>query len=404
MKRRAMLFKITSPRLLVAICLIAPAHIARCHGAEPDSASVNVADAQTRLDSEPIVGVYYYPWYGVNDRPLDHDWDHVMRRKIVPPQLPRAGLYRSDDPQVISKHIEQSKRAGIDFWAVSWWGPNTATDRTIRHAILPHPDAAQLRYAVLYEATGRLGSFASPDYRHLVDDFVYLQETFFGDPNYLHVDGKPVVFVYLTREYFRGRGSNELAKLRERVKNLFIVGDDVFGPGYRKEWAQPFDAVTAYDIYGQSTALDEATTKAVETLARNYAHARRESNSVGVGFVPAVAPGYNDAAERQGHPGTARKLIDDPTSKEGDLFRAMIRQAGLPHLDPACGRLMMVTSFNEWYEDTQIEATVGDQPATTRDSSSSGDYYTGGDEYVDYGSLYLDILREETRGDAKLIR
>jgi glycoprotein endo-alpha-1,2-mannosidase len=368
-----------------------------CNAAESHEASVNVADPASQRAGAPVVGAYYYPWYGVNDRPLEHDWDHVMRRKLAPSQAPLAGLYRSDDPQVISRHIEQSKRAGIDFWAVSWWGPDTATDRTIRDSILKHPDADQLRYAILYEATGRLGSFDNPDYRHLVDDFAYLEKTYFSDANYLHVDDKPVVFIYLTREYFRNRGHAELAALRKRVKNVFIVGDDVFGGEYRPEWAKQFDAVTSYDIYGQSTSQHQATIKAVEALASNYANARRAANSVGTAFIPAVAPGYNDTAERPGHPGTARYIINDSNSKEGDLFRAMIRQAALPHLDSACGRLMMVTSFNEWYEDSQIEPTVGNQPATLQDSSESGSFYTMGDRYADYGPLYLDILAEEIR-------
>jgi glycoprotein endo-alpha-1,2-mannosidase len=392
-RRRGLLF------VAVAFGFLPPL-VAICNAAESHEASVNVADSPLQRADAPVVGAYYYPWYGVNDRPLEHDWDHVMRRKLTPPQTPQAGLYRSDDPKVISQHIEQSKRAGVDFWAVSWWGPDTATDRAIRNSILKHPDANQLRYAILYEATGRLGSFDQPDYRRLVDDFIYLETTYFSDPNYLRIDGRPVVFIYLTREYFRNRGHQELAALRERVKNVYIVGDDVFGGEYRPEWAKQFDAVTSYDIYGQSTSQHQATTKAVESLADNYANARRAANSVGTAFVPAVAPGYNDTAERRGHPGTARYLIDDPNSKEGDLFRKMIRQAALPHLDSACGRLMMVTSFNEWYEDSQIEPTAGDQPAASKDNSKSGDFYTGGDRYVDYGPLYLDILAEETNGSA----
>jgi hypothetical protein len=55
----------------------------------------------------------------------------------------------------------------------------------------------------------------------------------------------------------------------------------------------------------------------------------------------------------------------------------------------------MITSFNEWYEDSQIEATAGTSPATSDDDSSSGNNYTGGQRYADYGYLYLDLLREE---------
>jgi hypothetical protein len=362
--------------------------------------TVNVATPPAAGEERPIVGAYYYPWYGVNDRPLPRDWEHVLRRKLEPVQAPAAGLYRSDDAEVIRRHIAQSKRAGLDFWAVSWWGPGTATDRTLGEALLAHPDADQLRYAALYESTGRLGGFDRPGYGHFRDDVLYLEQRYFSDPRYLKIDGRPVLFIYLTREYFRNRGHEELAELRKRVPNLYIVGDDVFGAGYRAEWAQPFDAVTSYDVYGQSTGPHKATRRAVKTLADNYAHARRAANSADVAFVPAVAPGYNDTAVREGHPGTPRYFVDEPGSQEGDLFRAMIDDAALPNLDDRCGRLMMVTSFNEWYEDSQIEATAGTQAATTHDNSASTTHYTAGDRYVDYGPLYLDILHDATTGVA----
>lgn len=361
------------------------------------SVEINLPTRRTSDDARPVVGAYYYPWYGVSDRPVERDWVSLLRQKLVPPQAPRAGLYRSDDPAVITDHIAQSRQAGLDFWALSWWGPDTATDRTIREAILKHPDAGQLRYAVLYESTGRLGRFNRPRYSSFVDDVLYLREHVFSDPNYLKINGRPVFFIYLTREYFRNRGHDELAALRERVPEIYIVGDDVFGPNYRAEWAEPFDAVTAYDVYGQSTGIHKATRRAVRTLAENYAQARAAANSGGAGFIPAVAPGYNDTAVRDGHPGTPRYLVDEPESREGDLFRALIREAALPNLDARGGRLMMVTSFNEWYEDTQIEATAGTSETTSIDNSASQQDFAGGDRYEDYGSLYLDILNEATQ-------
>jgi glycoprotein endo-alpha-1,2-mannosidase len=369
-------------------------------GQEAPRPIVNIATPRTAGDARPIVGAYYYPWYGVNDRPLSHDWFHLMRQKLEPPQAPLAGLYRSDDADVIRQHLSQSRRAGLDFWAVSWWGPDSATDRTIRGAILKHPNADGLRYAVLYESTGRLGGFNRPRYGHLLDDVLYLEKHYFSDPNYLKIDGRPVMFIYLTREYFRGRGHEELAEVRKQVPNLYLVGDDVFGSNYQAEWARQFDAVTSYDIYGQSTGPQRATRRAVKTLADNYAHARTAANSVGVAFVPAVGPGYNDTAEREGHSGTPRYFVDEADSHEGDLFRAMIRDAALPNLDPRSGRIMMVTSFNEWYEDSQIEATAGTSAATSHDNSTSKSQYTGGDRYVDYGPLYLDILHDATSGNA----
>jgi len=357
------------------------------------------ADELTNIRStdsnKPAVGVYYYPWYRGPDQ--GNQWTKVMRQHLKVAQRPAVGLYRSDDPQVIGAHIAQSLRGGIGFWAVSWWGPNQICDQNLRQAILPHPDAHKLKYAILYEATGRLGSFARPHYRHWLSDLAYLEKTYFGRQEYLRIKGRPVLFVYLTREYFRNRGDEALAQMRKQFPQIYLVGDDVFGSNYQSEWARNFDAITAYDVYGQSVGRFGGTHKALAFLAGNYQHAKEEANKVGVAFMPTIAPGYNDTAVRKGHPGRARYFTDVPDSQEGDIFRAMIQEVALPHLDPACGRVMMVTSFNEWYEDSQIEATTGTAQPSRTDDSESGMYYTGGERYVDYGHLYLDILREATK-------
>jgi len=142
--------------------------------------------------------------------------------------------------------------------------------------------------------------------------------------------------------------------------------------------------------------LDGATREAVDRLDAVYASARKAAHAAGTAFVPAVSPGYNDRAVREGHPGRPRYFTDDPDSQEGDVFRMAIRQSGWNHRDPAAANMMMVTSFNEWYEDTQIEPTAGEGPTTREDDSPSADFYTHGDAYPDYGTLYLEILREET--------
>ena len=37
----------------------------------------------------------------------------------------------------------------------------------------------------------------------------------------------------------------------------------------------------------------------------------------------------------------------------------MIKDIAMPLADPKAQNMIMVTSFNEWYEDTQIEPTSG---------------------------------------------
>ncbi|MCA9170007.1 MAG: glycoside hydrolase family 99-like domain-containing protein [Planctomycetales bacterium] len=373
---------------------------------------LSVVDGQEISSTESVqkpllVGAYYYPWYrgapreATADAPASVGWmRQAMRSHLVPQQLPALGVYDSASPEVIAAHIAQSRQANLDFWAVSWWGPNHSTDRVLRRNILAHPAAEKLKYAILYESTGRFGPFKSPDYSSLASDFDYLEQQFFNDPRYLKVDGKPVVFIYLTRVYFRNRGEDALRNLRLKHPNLYLIGDEVFGPRYPDDAAAAWDAITAYDVYGQSLQAAGATQAAITQLKSNYEQAREAAHRSGKAFVPAISPGYNDRAVRQGHEGRNRVFADKADSQEGDIFRAMLRQIALPLADDAAQRMVMVTSFNEWYEDSQIEPTQGTQPTTARDDSADGKFFTHDAAYVDYGDLYLRILREETTATA----
>ena len=93
---------------------------------------------------------------------------------------------------------------------MSWWGPTSSSETTIHDYYLPHPRFGELDFAIHYESKGRFKDFDNPDYSTFVDDFRYLAANYFGQPNYLKVDGKPVVFMYLTRAYFKDQASRDL--------------------------------------------------------------------------------------------------------------------------------------------------------------------------------------------------
>ena len=54
--------------------------------------------------------------------------------------------------------------------------------------------------------------------------------------------------------------------------------------------------------------------------------------------------------------------------------------------------MIMVTSWNEWNEDTAIEP-VAESPARSRDITGEG--YTQGYEYSGYDTRYLEIIRDK---------
>ena len=142
----------------------------------------------------PTVGAWYYPWYGTFSG--GHPWTDTLRDRLAPQQPPALGYYSSRSSATIEGQIDESHRGNISFWATSWWGPGSADDSTIRNNILTDPRASELKYAVMYESTGRLGTFANPNYSNLVPDFQYLAQNYFSNPNYYRINGRPVVFMY----------------------------------------------------------------------------------------------------------------------------------------------------------------------------------------------------------------
>src|SRR5207249_3768789 len=131
---------------------------------------------------------------------------------------------------------------------------------------------------------------------------------YFNNPSYLRINGRPVVFLYLTRVYFNSQaGRDAVAGLRQAMMsqygvNPYLIGDDVFPGQNNAQRAALWDSITDFDVYGSALQSRGSTTAAVSALANQYHNALKLAQSVHVGFVPAVSPGFNDSAVRSGHP------------------------------------------------------------------------------------------------------
>ncbi len=336
------------------------------------------------------VGAYYYPWYS-----NDFHGGNYLREFLTPAQPPALGEYNDRDPATIAQHLAWSREAGVDFWVASWWGENSMEDETLRDHIFPHGDLDDFKIALFYETTGLTNDFTN--FTGVGDDITYIAATYFDHPNYLRIDGRPVLFVYLTRVL---SAQGDLQTFVDAVRtaattaghNVYIVGDQVFGgaPSDGSSFSM-LDAVTNYDVYGSGGVTGYAGQAAVDNYYAAQAQWKTVADSVDVAFIPAVSPGFNDKGVRPGHEPLSRRLTS--TSEFGSLFRAMLHGAK-PLVESQTGRMLMVTSWNEWHEDTQIEPTIVAAP-TSADVSGTQDY-TRGIEYEGYGDRYLRILAQET--------
>ena len=131
----------------------------------------------------PIRGAFFYAWY-----PEAWSRDGVATFSKFQPSL---ALYDSSSRRVAAEHVAAMRYGNIDVGIYSWWGRGTKTDQRFA----THLDVARqtpFRWAVYYELEG----YGDPDVAQLRADLHYLRDTYFSNPAYLKIGGRPVVFVY----------------------------------------------------------------------------------------------------------------------------------------------------------------------------------------------------------------
>lgn len=353
---------------------------------------ITTTSASPSVPSKAVtVAVYYYPWYHTKFHGRNY-----IRGDLKPPQMPVLGEYDDRSTKVIAQHLEWTRQANVDLWVTSWWGPDSETDITTKNYILKHRELKDMKLCLFYETTGRI-DVDTRNTTKVYNDIAYAAKTYFNHPNYHRIDGRPVLFVYLTRVLERQDMLREVLSLMRTAAFdnghlLYIVGDHAFGspPDTKLKALNWLDAVTNYDIFGSMNRPDGfAGMRAVKKFSREQAGWKRAANAQGCAYIPGATPGYNDKAVRQGdYNAMSRKL--SKRKKEGSLFRLLLRR-GRQLVDAKAANLLIVNSFNEWHEDTQIE------PVVQGGATALPWYLTRGTVYQGYGELYLNILRKATR-------
>ena len=391
-------------------------------------APAGAAGTAGHRETKPLVGAYYYLW---NPENLPSG---SLRAHLVPPQLPSAASVDSRNPATAARDIAGAHRAGIDFFAIDWWpyDPGYSAEDyrgadAAMHDFLRAPDLGLMKFAMFYE-TWNLGFDTATESTpvtfqmelHFDADMIRFAQHYFHNPSYLRIDGRPVVFLYLTRTLTGDvagmlRGARQV--LAARGFDPYFIGDEVYwrvtpeqpGPGQPTLTTSPqvprieqLDAVTSYILYFSDPAhpalgptRDSSGYPGTTAIAADQKLLLAEYRAATGGLVPVVpdvAVGFNDRGFRLGtnHPAQPRQWTPQagPASTLDHFFRCV----AAPELDPKLP-MVMVTSWDDWNEDTGVEP-IGGVP-TRRDDSLSGDAYTQGYEYGHEGRSAVGVLRRD---------
>ena len=135
-----------------------------------------------------------------------------------------------------------------------------------------------------------------------------------------------------------------------------------------------FHGLTVFCFYSyfSNRTVDQDTSNAdgyagndINGFYQEQAAWKTAANSKGCGYMPSITPGLNDRAVRlriapNGREAKALSRKISINAKEGSFMAQTVSRAR-PLLDPLADYLMMLTSFNEFHEDTQIEPVVVDK-------------------------------------------
>ncbi len=280
----------------------------------------------------PLVLAFYYAWFDQNT------WssDQVADSPVEP--------YNSADRATIERHVFQAQSAGIDALVQSWYGPqevNNQTETNFR-ILLDVATAKGFKAAVDVETTGPFFGDAGA----VTGALTTLLATHAQHPAYLRYQDKPVIFFWQQQRF----SVEEWAAIRNQVDpehSTYWIAE-----GVDIAYQAVFDGHHLYNIAWAASPADQMAKWS--DRVRAYA----AENQVNRLWVATAMPGYDDT-----------RLPRDDTSvvsrRNGDYYRETWRGALASQPN-----MIIVTSFNEWLEGTQIEPSIT------------------------YGNLYLDTTRE----------
>jgi hypothetical protein len=165
----------------------------------------------------PLLLAHIMPWF---EAPLDSSrwgWHWTMnafdpekvtdgRRGIASHYYPLIGPYDSGSPAVIEYHLLLMKLAGIDGVIADWYGRSNFLDYPVVHrntaALFQQTEKLGLRTAICYEdqtipklvQAGQLRP--SGRVEHARKEIEWLGANWFARPNYLRLNGKPVLLSF----------------------------------------------------------------------------------------------------------------------------------------------------------------------------------------------------------------
>ncbi|MDE3101501.1 MAG: glycoside hydrolase family 99-like domain-containing protein [Chloroflexota bacterium] len=324
-------------------------------------------------------GAYYFDgWSG----PLTST---LFQGLVGGPYRSREPLYgwQDDDPGTLETQLAWAHCAALDFFVFDWYhdpgrqGQSYALLNTALHLYQRSKDHHGVGFALMFVDNGPRWQVSPRDWSAIVAHWV---EAYFKRPDYVRVDGKPLLVIldaqWMLRTFGGPAGVNAaLAQLQALARahglpGVYVIAGALISPTYshvKRLFLQGvhYDALTAYDymyVYRQRPTAPSGPQPYADLVGTAESVWRVVAGHSPVPYVPAVSTGFDARpwGERvDGHTVWFRRSPVDVAGMANDALTWLDThprlQAGRP------GRpLLFVTAWNELGEGDYIVPTRGD--------------------------------------------
>ncbi|GKY92922.1 hypothetical protein MPSEU_000261200 [Mayamaea pseudoterrestris] len=300
------------------------------------------------------IQTFYYPWYAnletdkkfrhwaIAGRGNDNGVYDPLNKDLPSPFYPRLGAYSSSSSETLKLHMKWIRRAGIGTIIVSWWGQGSEEDKLI-WKVMNAADDQGIKVGFYIEPykggyikdPSKTNNEGTRTPQTAKEDVKYLINTYGCHRAMYRRGGRPVFMFFAARSYDEGN-----------QKEWAIVWKELYAdPKYNP-------IVIAHDvnlenriIAGEWSGGHDYGTEAAEDTSDDWPEIAEDYEDAGKIFYFTVSPGFDDT--RLSNPD--KPIIERNNGKRyEDAWKKAINSK--TNNNP-----VIITSFNEWHEGTQIE-------------------------------------------------
>jgi hypothetical protein len=288
-------------------------------------------------------------------------------------EVPVVGKYAMPNgvvpPAVMTTHIEQAGKGGIDYFLFQFRSAsrdlnNYKSDSTVVKSFLD-VNTANMKFALAYNFSS--GTYGISTTAPLENDAVKLEQFFqdfirvaplMANANYIKVNGKILLYIMNAQSLFSNNNPAIYSTLRSRLSTL---GFQLYIVGMQDRWTPPARYPFRYQncvdaVYHQSFSSQlsdwDRWYLLPQAMDQNWKYSKEWfKTNIGVDYVPNITPAYNWKILQ---PTSANPNY--PRTDAGARYKQLCNVAKMNA--SLTTRLILIDSWNKWDEDMQLEPAV----------------------------------------------